>query len=406
MRLQSFLLNEGRSKGISIEDTKQYLEKNCSDAVDNFNKGYKLFRGYYGDTDEFMFLDPTKGKPRKSAYAEYNYYTLFIDNLSSWKKYPKRSRGIVCTSSYAKSSHYSDNGDNVYIVFPFNGSKIAVCPTDDIFQAFKIYKKGDIGPSGSAFNRKLEQFFMIYSKTLNASKNWSTLKKAMKIFDEYFLSINNQDAYKSIQNPWNTLLKKHYKAGKEGMMKMWDKLLSPVYNNFVLTKNIRDIPNNREVWTDGKCVLIKADSVDMVLGGVDYITDTNAADDVMHNVSIERISCPEDILFDAFGERLTYNIQHKIPLPNSLDVALDAYHPEKGFIVINLTSALALVGHILKGNKKIDIDITRSYNRPFDLNRTTNVWKYQKNKKYKGLEEISDIRTLEMSEEDIKVLGI
>jgi len=398
MRLLNFL-NKSRSKSLSLKKTKDILNNNCSDAVKSFKKGYKLFRGYYKDHDDYLFLDPKKGKPRKSAYASHNYYTLFIDNLPSWKEYPKRSQSVICSSSYTKASHYSSLSKNssVYIVFPYNGSKIGVCPHSDIFNSFKIYGAYSfLFNDGDGFNRFLENLF--YTEGIsNASKNWQRLKDAMKKFDTNY-DINDYTV------GFTKLLRKWYDGN---MLKMWDKLLSPEYNNFRLTTKIDTIPNNRECWTDGKCVLVRLPEIENVLGdeGDVGLKETYADDDYLTNIPIEKIQVPDSIIRNAYF-KLTDYITNRQKLPTDISVKAysnDINNPKRDYIINDEKSALALINNILSNKKKVNIRVNYDYDNPFTW---SDIWKYQKNKKYKGLEDFSDEESIEYDIQYAKENGI
>lgn len=86
-----------------------------------------IYRGVGSSYDQYRVVDSNKGKPRQSANT-LNYMTWLMDNLPSWKAYPKRSRGIICSTSLSYAGGYGQ----IYQIIPYDNAQIAVCPTIDV----------------------------------------------------------------------------------------------------------------------------------------------------------------------------------------------------------------------------------------------------------------------------------
>ena len=125
------MLNEGRTKPLDSEKAKDILHTKCSNALKAFsrNKRY-IFRGIQDFDGDYGYINSSNFEDRTSANASNEYTILINDILPSWKKYPKRN--IICTISGAYASDYGVT----YNVFPFNGTKIGVCPSMDIWSSF------------------------------------------------------------------------------------------------------------------------------------------------------------------------------------------------------------------------------------------------------------------------------
>jgi hypothetical protein len=129
--LQYITEGEGRTLSIGEERAMDLINKHCS-------KNYKLlstdkigiYRGIKDISSDYAYIDSNKGKLRTSANTE-NYMTLLMDNLPSWKNYPKRSRGIICSTSTNVSGY-----GTVYKVFPYDNAKIGICPSFDVWESF------------------------------------------------------------------------------------------------------------------------------------------------------------------------------------------------------------------------------------------------------------------------------
>ena len=247
MKFRKYLiLNEGRSKSITYDEFRKLLDSKCSDAVSAYKKGKKLYRGL-ADEKPFVYIDP-KYFIRRSANTA-NFYTLLIDNSSKWKNYPKRSQSIICSNDYETATGYGF----VYTVFPFNGANFGVCPTDDIWTSF-TYK---ISHGLIDWIDSLESITRKYGINLDDHK-YSTFIKTLKMFDE---------RYKEINDGWNEPSKyakveyeKWFKGytPEKGMKTHLDDIFDPKKNGFNLINSLHKLPpavQDREVWTDSKCVM-------------------------------------------------------------------------------------------------------------------------------------------------------
>lgn len=248
MRLEKYIINEGRSRQITFDQSIQ-MAKKCMDAINLYkNRDIGILRGiqttnihdikpYKGD---FLSVQPSKFT-RKSAYAEGNHYTLLLDNLPSWNKFPKRSKSIVGSTDINKARSY-DESDNVYVVFPVNGSRIGVCPTSDIFSSFDGFR------SAGDFN------LMMLNNI--SDKTWKSFIDSIdtyeRIFDQETINYSFGGIHKfdKLYDKYNNLF--------DTIAKVFD----PQDNGFDVVKSGTTIPRGREVWTDGDCLLIQYDKVD------------------------------------------------------------------------------------------------------------------------------------------------
>ena len=226
MKFKNYL-NESRSVSMPKKKAIDEIGNKCLNNLRFFYKKKEwLFRGI-NNTSNFLFVDPTKGKPRRSANIDTNYYTLLIDNLPSWKEYPLRSRSIVCSTSEEYASDYGE----VYIVIPYDNANIAIASEDDLWDSFKF---GSLG----LFNDYLKYLFREHDLKVS-NNNYQSLKNAL-----IWLNDNNIVDYDKY-NIFNS---------DKDVMKSLDKLMSPDYNGFKL--GLKNMKENREVWIQGKAILI------------------------------------------------------------------------------------------------------------------------------------------------------
>ena len=111
---------------ISIEQVKKYAIEHCRDYLKN-DDAPLIFRGMSGkDT----YLLDTTHTIRKSAHTN-NAYTLILDQFLP-SEYPRRSQSIICTGDKQKALNYGE----VFVILPFNGTKIGSVNKRDIWDVF------------------------------------------------------------------------------------------------------------------------------------------------------------------------------------------------------------------------------------------------------------------------------
>ena len=227
MRLQQYL-NEGRSVGIDKDTAISEIKKNCWNNYKFFlKKGEWIFRGIKGKSDAYLKIDSNVGTPRVSSNAWYNYYTLLMDNLPSWKKYPLRSRSIICSTEEGSAESYG----TLYVVIPYDNTNVGIAPDGDIWYSFKMGILND-------FNEFLGSIFRMYR--FKVGKNdYKSLKRAL-------IEINksgeaNKDKFGIFDKD-------------KDVMKNLDKIMSPEYNGF--KRGIKNMSDNNEIWIQGKSILV------------------------------------------------------------------------------------------------------------------------------------------------------
>jgi hypothetical protein len=279
---------------------------------------------------------------------------------------------------------------------------LAVAPTYDIFTSFKIYhdnKYNLIFGTGDDFNQFLEKFFNETIDMNDVSSNWNKLKKSMSLFDkewdtnvkEYLNNLNNNLENKSIKR----FIEDNYKGN---MLKMFDKLLSPKYNGFRLTKKISQIPDEREVWTDSKCLVIRSNIIeDIIDSDASEVDETYASMDFIPKLPIKDIGIEDDIIRTAYMHWLYKYIDNNKKLPDTVNVKRTFDDDNKYIIDNNYENALAIIRSCFKRQKWVQAKVTG-----FESGLVHDEWKIQPNKKFFGLEEFSDEESLEYDLEELK----
>jgi hypothetical protein len=225
-RLQSYLLTEGRTQGISKEEAKNILHTKCKQAIKTYrvspiNRIIDDFYQLYG----MVYPSST---PRQSRNTE-NYYTLIINNSPEWSNFPKRE--IICST-------YSNRFRSSYCVFPFDGAKIGVCPTPDIWGSFKgIYPQ--------EVNKSLSSILYSMNKTPQTYKELKDTLSEIHIDDSRIKRSALGQVFEKYGKRANNLFE----------------LIMCIYGNpkgygFSVKKIGSKLPEDVEVWTDAPCLLI------------------------------------------------------------------------------------------------------------------------------------------------------
>lgn len=256
MRLKEFL-NEGtfdhdnskwthkketRTKQISSNQAKDIILSKCKIALERARNGNFIYRGNDKFSAPFGYLNP-KGTDRKSAYTKGNYYTLIINNSKLWKAYPKRN--VICSLS----NYYASTYNNLKLVLPFDGTKIGVCGTRDIWDAvdLKRYHMHTL----SSFNETLVWIFHHYLLKKDPL-TWKTFVKDCKKIDDTMDKYEKADIMSEFGNS---------KTIPVDFLQYLEGLLDPNRHKFSLTdiSKIKTKGKDNEIWFNNECILIDID---------------------------------------------------------------------------------------------------------------------------------------------------
>ena len=136
-------------KEISKEEFKDFLQTNCKQFLEvvkdidftQYNKWsgpkqliYRKFKMNYGN---FVLTNPKESEHRRIApWSDWgNWHNLLISNLDSWRKYPRRNKSMI-VSGWDRA--YGHGGTDLYLVIPFDRTKLGVCRGNDFWEAFNL----------------------------------------------------------------------------------------------------------------------------------------------------------------------------------------------------------------------------------------------------------------------------
>jgi hypothetical protein len=216
------------------------IENNCKEILEKYrNSPSRIYRGTY-KAENIYFTNPKTSK--RQSQNTLNFYTVLFDNLPSWKNYPKRGNGVICSSYGLYVSGYSTSG-GPFVAFPYDNTNIGVCPRSDIWECFLT-----IVSDLSGFIGDLSILFTPIRIDLTTK---ASLTKALSSMESKLKTDSD------IMRLFNKLFMKPY-DGKEPLLKFFNDIFDPDKAGFShYTTSNYPAPDKKEVWFDGSAVMVR-----------------------------------------------------------------------------------------------------------------------------------------------------
>ncbi len=253
MRLQSYILTETSDRGkiLNHDEALNLLQRNCKQALKAYEKGNRIYRGTRS-RESYLYYDPKSAStPRRSKNTD-NYYTMIMDNAPQWKRYPKRSESLICTTNINTAMAY---GYGAYSVFPYDGATIGVAPESDLWFSFGSIIHSNL----DTWNTVLKRVFDIsgiplsdtsYSKMVDSFTKFDTKMKSAENIKQVMTELEGVFMYNHLE--WM----RKYDPEKGLLKHIQENVLSPTKNDFRISSVDKVDDSAREVWTDSKCILV------------------------------------------------------------------------------------------------------------------------------------------------------
>lgn len=240
---------EQYKRSISGEEVIEILRTKCKDFLAG-SPDRPLVRGMSGSDESYIVHGEAGG--RKSANTT-NHYTAILNHTLGKKGYPLRSKSIICGNMENKE-YARGFGDNLFAIIPFDGVKIGVCPTFDLWEV--TLAKG--------LNTGVERLKM---ETLNFWFDGARVPDSS--FDEIvdFIEQMFKQPVKSLNDHAKRLLT-YFTEGEVAEQ------LERAYGEecgfrLVTTKDVNDLPlKRREMWVGGKCLAVPMEEYEHLLSKV------------------------------------------------------------------------------------------------------------------------------------------
>jgi hypothetical protein len=266
------------TKSIDIPKAIAIAETHCSDALNAYVKtGKSLFKGFNNWSAEnkfesnFYAIDSSQIARRSQNTT--NIYTFFTSKISqAWKQFPPRNRALICSTSV----NYAKNYGTIFCLFPENGTKIGVCSSYDMWEAFENTGIDSLGDFAAFFNKQMLEWAKRRQLMHSDAKSWDYGANKLDKFIPEFLKqplselVENDENYYGIDRYSKNMTIGQY----------MERVLDPVANDFsIVTPNqIASIPgtgeggtwsgssnDGRECWFSGRCVIANKDALDHLI---------------------------------------------------------------------------------------------------------------------------------------------
>jgi len=254
MRFKEFLLLKEAATEMTASDAEtiyETIETHCSDALAAARSGKVLFRGV--SSSEPFVIGSGGDRSVHHEFRGARMYRLW-DSLPSWIHAPSRLSCYICSTHKVTASTFSDEGGNVYALFPFNGNKMGVCPTADFNRSFTKRIKELTGRSFTV--QSLASLFGTVGKALNTSFSEGDLKDIKK-----FLTDITPKKLEVIPSGaiFLTLMTDLHRGNVFDALNV---ALDPKLNGFKFIDSAQSLPTgDHEVWVTGKCIMVKLDKL-------------------------------------------------------------------------------------------------------------------------------------------------
>jgi hypothetical protein len=224
-------------------DFDEFLEKKCPIA---YNSPIKIYRGVETNSMGYLLKGDSRESERVSANTD-NYYTLIVDNiLPEWKKFPKRSRSFICSTSMEISKAFG----KLYRVYPIGDPLIGICQSNDFWTSFQ--------------NINLESFNYLFKELsdwagIKPHDDLETTKHIIKVLDEKW---NNKDSYFILHVAVASSLSMENAEVEsfESFTQLLEWIFDPNRNKLELLK-LSQLPkymvNNHELWFSGPAYFVQ-----------------------------------------------------------------------------------------------------------------------------------------------------
>lgn len=259
-----FKLFESRTSDLSQDEFYKLLKENCSDFINN----PKQIQRIKDDATLYSYINP-KIHSRKDGQASIaTNLMLLLDNLPSWKNYPKRENSIIGISKFDISNSYS-YGNYYFQVIPFNGAKFGSAPGDDVWAANIRFNDKNI--SLSNFHSSLKAVLPDTTNYIDMIDKLQTIYDNFLLDDESFKTTYNflSTTTKSTTNLVLVQFKEILTSFKDNNIKNIEEGLSNLLEpSELISGRISDGKKGfelynyselemrySEVWTDSECLL-------------------------------------------------------------------------------------------------------------------------------------------------------
>lgn len=266
MKLTEIKYTEDHQTKLSELKALETLRERCRNAHASA-KAMPIFKKFELDSPYFL-IQPSQAPHKKHKFLVDD----MLQSLGSWKRFPDRALSVRGYTSHERAEARGDG--EMYLVLPFDGSKIAVTSAGTFIRSFdhaakllhlekmdnaglcdwleSVVKAGNAAGAELKVNAKpatAQQLFKALEK-LEVLQGQAVKKKLQAV--ETDDSVSDVDVRRALSFC-------ERRGSAEGY---FNELLDPEHNGFDLLSTSSTFPTDREVWTGGKCLIILATKYD------------------------------------------------------------------------------------------------------------------------------------------------
>src|SRR4051812_3088795 len=106
---------------LKVDQAIELLNIHCKNGLTAIENGCLLYRGEKKKNSiPFQMIDASRGE--RTSKDTNNIYQLMMDNSTALANYPKRSKSLICSTSYSEARDYGI----ARVIIPFDDVEIAV----------------------------------------------------------------------------------------------------------------------------------------------------------------------------------------------------------------------------------------------------------------------------------------
>ena len=249
-----FKLFESRTAEITDKEFVMLVKDNCKEYLANPKYLQRMKWDFNG---EYSYIDPKQHVRRPlmnpGAGVVSTHHTLLMDNLPSWKSFPKRSESLIGSLKFSEDQAF---GDRCYLVIPYDGANFGLAPSSDLWGSYC-----EVG------NMKYEFDDVFTERLTDLSVSEKSYAAMMKDLQHYY----NDYLIRERSNVWglsyiDNIFKNFSSDGIESVEEGFDKYFAPQKFSSRTGDFVKEFKNVgyeglkstdcREFWTDSKCILV------------------------------------------------------------------------------------------------------------------------------------------------------
>lgn len=251
-----FKLFESRTAEITDKEFVMLVKDNCKDYLANPKYMQRMKGKFNGD---YSYIDPKIHRRMPlmvdSTGVVSTHHTLLMENLPSWKEFPKRSESVIGNLRFNYDTSF---GDRCYLVIPYDGANFGLAPSSDLWGSYC-----EVGNMKYEFDDVFTERFTDLSVS---EKSYAAMMKDLQhYYNDYLIRERNKE-YKRNLSYIDNIFMNFSSDGIESVEEGFDKYFAPQKfssRTGAFAKEFKNVgyeglesTDCREFWTDSRCILV------------------------------------------------------------------------------------------------------------------------------------------------------